>query len=239
MAQVLIDGLMAAAELLALLFVAPAAAVEPPAALQHAVSNVERMRELRALTGKSEVFRLHRAERAVGLLAAGEGCGGGEGDATILAAGHAELTADEAIADAWQLASDKAPIGTIARQPLGAAETGGLLRLALPAYLAAESHAILVDQHNAPLIVVIAGRAARGVAHLTLRPDGSAASKIELGQLADGGSAFVIPLANRAALVALVAGAIEFEARANDSVLWSTLPVELRTDASFAWIPAE
>jgi hypothetical protein len=46
--------------------------------------------------------------------------------------------------------------------------------------------------------------------------------------------AYVIPLANRAALQALAAGAIELETRTRDGIVWSTLPAQMRTDASLA-----
>lgn len=200
---------------------------------------------LPALDEYTEALRIHRNGRVVDLLRTDDGCGGdegGEADAAEPAAGHARLAADEAIADALLLApGETALIEMIATQPLVRAGAGGSFRLALPAHLAGESRALLVDQHDKQFVIVIADRAARGIARLTLRPDRGAAETVELGELgnsADASNAYIILLADRAALAALAAGAIEFEARAADYVLWSTLPAQLRTDASLAWLRA-
>ncbi len=193
----------------------------------------------------TEALRIHRKERFVDLLQNDEGCGGEPGDdehAAEHAVGHARLAADEAIADALLLApGETAVIETIATLPLVRVGTGSSFRLALPAHAAGESRALLVDQHNVQFVVVIADRAARGMARLTLRPARGAAVTLELGDLGeatDAPNAFVIPLADRAALAALAAGAIEFEVRAKNYALWSTLPAQLRTDASLAWMRA-
>ncbi|HVE88117.1 MAG TPA: hypothetical protein VNA44_00310, partial [Burkholderiaceae bacterium] len=108
---------------------------------------------------------------------------------------------------------------------------GSTYRLALPAHAAVESQALLVDQPDVRFLVVVTHRAARGTTRLTLRPDGAASETIELGA-SEPAVAHIVPLANRAALHALAAGAIELETRTNDSVVWSTLPIHLRTDSS-------
>lgn len=102
------------------------------------------------------------------------------------------------------------------------------------ASLRGKPQAILIDQNGAYFLVVIPRNTQRAHARLTLRPysrtdtAGGAGKTIELGELAvsDPGSvpiAFVISLADRAALQALAAGAIELETRMHDGVVWSTL----------------
>ena len=63
-------------------------------------------------------------------------------------------------------------------------------------------------------------------------PDRGAPQTIELGVLSAPSVAYVIPLANRSALQALSAGAIELETRTPDGIMWSTLATHVRTDSS-------
>lgn len=251
--QVMIDGILGAAELVALLLVSPAAAMEAPVQVDVRLRgtladvrisqsvrndsgrNVNLAARLPAIDEHTEALRIHRRERIVDLLENGEGCGGDDSEAVAHVAGHARLAIDEAIADAMQLApGETALIETIATQPLVDVGAGRAFRLALPAHSVIEPRAFLIDQHDAPFLIVIADHAVRGVARLTLRPSRGASEPVELGQLTATPAAYVIPLSGRAALTALAAGAIELEARAGDYVLWSTLAPELRTDASLA-----
>ncbi|MGZ8994468.1 MAG: hypothetical protein ACXW16_10665, partial [Burkholderiaceae bacterium] len=108
---------------------------------------------------------------------------------------------------------------------------GAVYRLTLPDRAAVKPQALLVDQADVRFLVVVPHRASRGQARLTLRPDLAAAETIELGALSDASTAYVVPLANRAALQALAAGAIELETRTAEGIVWSTLPPQMRIDA--------
>ena len=88
-------------------------------------------------------------------------------------------------------------------------------------------------------LVVVPHRASRGVARLTLRPDQAIAETIELGALSDPSTAYVVPLANRAALQALAAGAIELETRTAEGIVWSTLPTQLRISGAHAAVTSK
>ncbi|HYM48341.1 MAG TPA: hypothetical protein VES91_07655, partial [Burkholderiaceae bacterium] len=162
--QVLIDAFMTAAELVALLFVSPAAAVEAPVRATQAAPGIERARELHLLSSSFDVrllgtladvrvsqqfrndsseivnlagrlpavdehtdaLRIHRGSRIVDLLGTDSGCDGDAGDDGQTqahyhnhAAGHAQISIDEVIADALQLApGETASIELIATQSL-------------------------------------------------------------------------------------------------------------------------
>jgi len=275
--QVLIDGFLTAAELVALLFVSPALAAEPP---QHAptvqvAASRNNARSLQLLSSSFDVrllgsladvrvsqqfrndsgdtvnlaarlpavdeltdaLRIHRSGRIVDLLGIDSGCGDEENDEAeplqAHATGHAQISIDEVIADALQLApGESASIEWIATQAL--ARTGATYRLALPAHAVVEAQALLVDQSDARFLVVVPHRAARGIARLTLRPDRGATEIIELGQMSAALTAYIVPLADSAAVKALASGAIELETRADDGIVWSTLPTHVRPDASLA-----
>lgn len=269
--QVLIDGFLAAAELAALLFVAPAAAMEPaPAQRAAGITALERARDAHLLstsfdmrllgtladvrvtqtfrnTGhetinlagrlpvideNTDALRIRREQHSVDLLQPDSGCGEDDG-LQADTVGHVRLALDESIADALQLAPGQtASIELIATQSL--ARNGATYRVALPEHADLEAHALLVDQADVRFLVVVPQRATRGTARLTLRPAYAAAETIELGVLSAASNAYVIPLANRAALQALAAGAIELETRTHDGIVWSTLPATVRTDAALA-----
>lgn len=188
----------------------------------------------------TDALRIHRKERVIDLLQIDSGCGsdeeGDDGDGIeqqVNAAGHTQLAIDELIADALQLTpGEVASIELVATQLL--ARVGASYRLALPAQTAVEPQALLVDQTDVRFLVVVPHRAARGTARLTLRPDGAAPEVIELGMLSEPSMAYVVPLADRAALQALAAGAIELETRTPDRIVWTTLPTHVRADASLA-----
>ena len=197
---------------------------------------------LPAVDEHTDALRVHRQGRSVDLLQLESGCGGaGDGgddgeegsDAgdTQSIAGHVQLAFDESIADALQLApGEKASIEWVSTLPLS--RVGMTYRIALPEHAAIESQALLVDQSDRRFLVVVPHRAVRGTARLTLRPDRGAPQTIELGVLSAPSVAYVIPIANRSALHALSAGAIELETRTPDGIVWSTLATHLRTDSS-------
>ena len=275
--QVMIDGFLTAAELVALLFVSPVSAAEQPSA-EHTRSApaYERARDLHLLSTTFDVrllgsladvrvsqefrntsaetinlsgrlptvdehtdaLRVHRRGRVIDLLQLGSGCGDDEeSDGEDLQAdvtGHVQLAVDESIADALQLApGEAASIELIATQQLSLSRNV-TYRLALPALADIESQALLVDQGDMRFLVVVTHRSSRGTARLTLRPDGGASEKIDLGELSESSVAHIVPLASRAALQALASGAIELETRTHDGVIWSTLPTYVRTDSSLA-----
>lgn len=198
---------------------------------------------LPAVDEHTDALRIHRSGRSVDLLQLESGCGGDDDsdeDAGLQAslAGHVRLAVDESIADALQLAPGAtASIELIATHSLSRA--GAVYRLALPDRAAVEPQALLVDQADVRFLVVVPPRATRGVARLTLRPDQAASETIELGALNDSSTVYVVPLANRAALQALVTGAIELETRTTEGIVWSTLPPQLRTDATHAAVTSK
>ena len=274
--QVVIDGFLTAAELVALLFVSPVSAAEQPS-VEHTRSApaYERTRELHListafdvrllglladvrvsqefrntgaktvnLSGRlpavdehTDALRIHRKGRVFDLLL-DSGCGGKEEnddeDLQADVTGRVQLAVDESIADALQLApGETASIEMIATQLLSPSH-GAMYRLALPALAGVESQALLVDQGDTRFLVVVPHRSARGTTRLTLRPDGAASETIDLGVLSEPSVAHIVPLASRAALQALAAGAIELETRTQDGIVWSTLPTHVRNDASLA-----
>jgi hypothetical protein len=186
---------------------------------------------LPALDDRTAALRIHRADGSIDLL--DSGCGGDESD-RLQPAGHAQLAADEAIADALRLPPGaSAAIELIATRPL--TRTGPHYRIALPVTNAGLApQALLVDQGETRFLVVIVHPAARGEARLTLRPALGATESIELGMLDErlraANDAYVIPLP-RQAIDALAAGAIEFESRDRDYRLWATLPARLSSGA--------
>lgn len=198
---------------------------------------------LPAVDEHTDALRIHRSGRSVDLLQLESGCGGDDDsdeDAGLQAslAGHVRLAVDESIADALQLAPGAtASIELIATHSLSRA--GAVYRLALPDRAAVEPQALLVDQADVRFLVVVPHRATRGVARLTLRPDQAASETIELGALNNSPTAYVVPLANHAALQALVTGAIELETRTTEGIVWSTLPPQLRTDATHAAVTSK
>ena len=274
--QVLIDGFLTAAELVALLFVSPVSAMEQPRTERGSgAPAIERVRDAHLLSSSFDVrllgsladvrvsqhyrnsgaetinlagrlpsvdehtdaLLIHRKGRIVDLLRLDSGCGDDESDDSeelqASTFGRLQLAVDESIADALQLApGETASIELIATQSL--ARAGATYRLALPNDVAVEPQALLVDQTDMRFLVVVPHRAARGTARLTLRPDRAAPETIELGVLSESSIAYVVPLANRAALHALAAGAIELETRTNEGIVWATLPALVRPDSSLA-----
>ena len=198
---------------------------------------------LPAVDEHTDALRIHRSGRSVDLLQLDSGCGGDDdsdegAELQASLAGHVRLAVDESIADALQLAPGAtATIELIATHSLSRA--GAVYRLALPDRAAVEPQALLVDQADVQFLVVVPHRATRGVARLTLRPDQAASETIELEALNDSSTGYVVPLVNRAALQALVTGAIELETRTTEGIVWSTLPPQLRTDATHAAVTSK
>ena len=275
--QVVIDGFLTAAELVALLFVSPVSAAEQPS-VEHtrSVPAYERARDLHLVSTAFDVrllgsladvrviqefrntsattvtlarhlptvdehtdaLRIHRKGRVFDLLQLGAGCGGDEEiddeDLQADVTGPVQLAVDESIADALQLApGETVSIELIATQSLSRLP-GAAYQLALPALAGVESQALLVDQGDTQFIVIVPHRLASSTGRLTLRPNGAASESIELGALSEPAVAHIIPLASREALHALASGAIEIETRTPDGIVWSTLPTQVRADASFA-----
>jgi hypothetical protein len=249
--SLLADGALAAAELVALLFTAPAIAAQPadaarPIAL-HRLSTAADVRLLGALADVRVVQRARNdGRRAIGvapelLAATGTDSRVIDGDPTIelgasaggcddaLSIDRAQLTLDEAIADGLTLTPDaEATLEAIAAHAL--VPDGGAWRLALPAQLdGRRARALLVDQGDARFIVVVPHVAARA-ANLVLRPATGAVERYELGW-ANAGTAIVVPLANRLRFDALAAGAIELTLIGDRETLWTTVIGEV-VDAS-------
>jgi hypothetical protein len=253
--HVLLDGALAAAELLALLFVPPAAAA-PPAALersvalhrlstavdvrllgtladvritQHLINDSSALADLAphlpAVDDRADSLRVVRGSHAVELLGAG-GC------ADLPRPGRVELSSDEAIADALTVAPGAAAIVEVARAaPL--VRSGPAFRVALPARHAAWTGASapiasLVEQDDAWFLVLVPDRPAHA-ASLVLRPAARPSQTHALGA-GDTDSAIVVPLADRRQLDALAAGAIELELATGDATVWTTVAAQ-RIDA--------
>jgi hypothetical protein len=244
--SLLVDGALAAAQLLALLFVPPASAAEPaeaahPIAL-HRLSTALDVRLLGSLADVrvvqhlrndgqhpvdlaaalpadhgADTVRVTHGTRTIQFGASGGACG----DALYME--RAQLTLDEAIADALTLAPGaEATIETITAQPMR--RSGGAWRVALPKKIDADrARVLLVDQGDARFVVVVPHIAAQA-ATLLLRPARGAAEHFELGAV-EPGSAIVVPLATR--FDALVEGAIELTLIGEHQTVWSTIVGEV------------
>jgi hypothetical protein len=247
--SLLADGALAAAELLALLFIPPSFAAEPadvvarPIAL-HRLSTAVDVRLLGSLADvrvvqrvrndggsavdlaptlptdqDADTVRVIHGDRTIEFGASGDGCG------DTLYVDRPQLTLDEAIADALTLAPGaEATIEAITAQALVA--DGRAWRVALPARLDADrARALLIDQGDARFIVVLPARSARA-ATLVLRPANGASERYELGAV-DSSSAIVVPLANRVRFDALAAGAIELTLVDGRETVWTTVVGEV------------
>jgi hypothetical protein len=178
-------------------------------------------RALPTIDERVDGLRVLRDGRAVELL----GCDDGR---AIPGTGHTRLTADEAIADALQLAPGAdAVIEAIGARPLE--RSGSAYRVALPVRIAVESpRAMLFEQDDAWFLVVLPHRAG-STATLVLRPEYGAAETLALGAV-DPGVAVVIPLPDRAQFDDLAAGVVELEIGDGVSTVWTTLATD-RIDA--------
>ena len=257
------DGAATAAQLLALLFVTPAAAAPASAAAPespspallaardlHLTSSAFDVQFLGSLadirivqavhnTGTRTIdlgtrlpatdehidrLRIERAGRSVDLVAgAFDGCGGDEADPHD---GHAQAAFDEALADVLALpAGQQATIEVVATNILE--RQAGAYRLGLPAtVLPLGAQAVLIEQADSSMLIVVPPAESGGEATLTLRPAGSAPEVIALGRV--DGVAFAVPLADATALAQLADGAVELEVVNGDHLLWTSLPPSVR-----------
>jgi hypothetical protein len=251
--QPMLDGALAAAELLALLFVSPAAAREPAAV--EAPATIERSVQLHRLSTAVDIrllgsladVRVAQAVRnasfttadlAPQLPAVDEHVDGLRivhgthavdllpacGGDDLPIAGHARLTDDERIADALRLApGSHAVIETTAAQPL--LRSGRSYRVMLPVRVEADApRAMLVDEDNGAFLLIVPARAApRGT--LVLRPASGEPETLQLGAI-DTRHAVLVPLPGRADLDRLADGAVEFELTDDRGTWWTTLVAE-------------
>ena len=248
--HLMIDGALAAAEMLALLLVPTASAAEPTAieaqaALArpvqlHRLSTALDVRLLGSLADVRVAQRLRNdgsttADLAPHLPAIDEQVDSlrivraaraidllASGDCGVApASGHARLSDDEAIADALQLAPGAdAVIEIIATHPLVRRE--GAYRVALPLEVDTDApRSMLVDQGDTRFLVVVPHRRA-SKSTLVLRPASGASQVLHLGGV-DPRLALLIPLGTRAQLDALADGAIELELDDGASTYWTTV----------------
>jgi len=152
-----------------------------------------------------------------------DGCGGDEADPHD---GHAQAALDEALADVLALpAGQQATIEVIATNILE--RQAGAYRLGLPAtVLPLGAQAVLIEQADSSMLIVVPPAESGGEATLTLRPAGSAPEVIALGRV--DGIAFAVPLADATALAQLADGAVELEVVNGDHLLWTSLPPSVR-----------
>jgi hypothetical protein len=214
--QLLLDGARAAAGMLALLVVAPAAAT--PSGAGAAAPPEHAVQGHRWTTGAGDPvdgMRAAGAGHAVALLAAD--------DCAEPTRGHARLTVDEAIADAHRRpGSDDLLHAALAARPPASA---GIVRVALPApVMAGAPRALLIERDDAWLLAVVPHRRA-AAATLVLRPVTGEARWVPLGAV-DPRVALLIPLANRNELDDLDQGAIEVELASGTETVWSTIVAE-------------
>jgi len=251
--HLLADGALAAAQMLAFLFVTPAAAAEPlgldePAGLErpiqlHRLSTTLDVRLLGSLADVRVAQHLRNdgsttADLGSRLPAVDEDVDSlrviRSGHAVeLLASGdcgdepvtdHARLSNDEAIADALRLAPGaEAVIAVTTAQAL--VPTGGTFRIALPTTVDAEEpRAQLIDQGDAWFLLVVPHRRASS-ATLVLRPTSGDAETLQFGRV-DPRLALLIPLRSRAQLDDLAEGAIEVELNDADATYWTTVAAD-------------
>jgi hypothetical protein len=251
--QPMLDGALAAAELLALLFVPPAAAREPApigaaAAFEQPVQlhRLSTSVDIRLLGSLADV-RVMQAVRNVSstsadlapqLPAVDEHVDGlrivhGTHAVDLLPtcesddlpiAGHVRLTDDERIADALRLAPGAhAVIETIAAPPL--LRSGRSYRVMLPVRVEADTPAaMLIDEDDGAFLLIVPHRgAARGT--LVLRPASGEPETLPLGAI-DTRHAVLVPLPSRAHLGRLEDGAVELELADDRGTWWATLIAE-------------
>ena len=249
--HLMFDGALAAAELLALLFVSPATAretLDTPGALERPVQlhRLSTTVDVRLLGSLADV-RVAQAVRNVSSTSADlasqlpavdehvdglrvvhgtravELLGVNECDDRPIV-GHARLSDDERVADALRLAPGaNAVIESIAAQPL--VGQGRSYRVMLPVRAEVDaSRAMLVDRDDRPFLLLVPHRSAPR-ATLVLRPTTGQPETLQLGAI-DTRHAVLIPLPNRARLDELAAGAIELELADGRGIVWTTLVAE-------------
>jgi hypothetical protein len=247
----MIDGALAAAEMLALLFVPPAYAAGTdgvPATLDrpmqlHRLSTAVDVRLLGSLADVRVAQHLRNegaeaVDLGLALPAVDERVDGlrvirGASAVELLAAGdcggepssgHARLSTDEAIADALQLPPGaEAVVEIVTAQPL--VRDGATYRASLPLHLDADApRGLLVEQDDSRFLVILPHR--RGsAATLVLRPEYGPAETLTLGAI-DTDVAVVIPIADAARFDDLAAGVLELEIRSGAATTWSTFVMD-------------
>lgn len=250
-----LDGALAAAEMLALLLVTPAAAaptaVDERAALErpvelHRLSTTVDVRLLGSLADVRVAQHLRNAGTATADLGARLPAvdehvdtlrvvrGGravdllGDVDGWDAAnSGHVRLSSDEAIADALQLPPGaEAFVEVVSAQPLQG--EAGVYRVALPIALDADApRASLVEGEGRWFLLVVAHRRATA-ATVVLRPTSGDARWVGVGAL-DPRNAVLIPLRSRIEMEDVAEGAVEIELIDGPTSHWSTVVAE-RTD---------
>ncbi len=247
----MLDGALAATEMLALLFVPPAYAAGTegvPATLDrpmqlHRLSTAVDVRLLGALADVRVVQHLRNegaeaADLGPALPAVDERVDGlrvirGAASVDLLAtadcgdqpaSGHARLSKDEAIADALQLPPGAdAVVELVTAQPL--VRDGATYRVSLPLHLEAEApRGLLVEQDDSRFLVVLPHRGG-SAATLVLRPEYGTAETLTLGAI-DTDVAVVIPIADAAKFDDLAAGVVELEIRSGTATTWATFVTE-------------
>jgi len=258
--QLLAEGSIAAAELVALLLVPPATAIEParpdgadalaqPVAL-HRLSTAVDVRLLGSLADVRVVQRLHNDGASTADLGPRLPVIDGTVDSLrVVRGGHAVellpnggcgdepaddnagVADDETIADALQLgAGQDAIVEAAASVPL--MRGAGGYRVALPVVVERdEPQTAVVDQDDVQFLLVVPHRTAAS-ATLVIRSVTGESEWLRLGAV-DPGSAVLIPLKSRAHLENIAEGAIELELVDGGWTYWTTLAVE-RIDARAA-----
>jgi hypothetical protein len=203
--DVMREGSLAAAELLALLLVTPVSAADRPAVESPAYERPLQLHRL-AAAGDTEVL---------GALAQARVTQQGTGDSASLPsmrAGHVQLTEDEAVADAALIGALSAPDSLRSRA----------MRVKLPPGAGrSEPRALLVDRNSQQFVAVVPHRTV-AAATLVLRPAAGAAEMLDLGPL-DPQVAVLVPLATHEQLDALDDGVIELEFDIDGGTVWTTL----------------
>jgi hypothetical protein len=194
--QVILEGTLAAAQLLALVVVPPVSAREAAVA---APAVLERALPLRRATAHDECD-------------------------VLPAGGHVRLSEDERIADAALLAPDaEAVIATVLEG--GMTRTARGYRVALPAAIDGQApRALLLEDIDGAFLIVLPHRAASR-ATLVLRPAAGAAEAVELGR-ADARHAWLVRIGDGARIEDLAGGAIELELTDGRMRRWSTRELE-------------
>jgi hypothetical protein len=216
--QLMVDGAVAAAELLALLFVSPAHACEPATA--HAAAVFEQPIALHRLSTTVDV-RLPGPVAGARVAHAVRNPSPADADESPMA-GHVRLTEDEWIADALEsrrVAAARIDAGTA--QPV--ALDGPFARLQPPVDGGAP-RTILLDAAEGPVLMLVPDRSAAR-ATLVLRPRAGDSVTLHLGAV-DAGKAVLVPLAGRDPFERLTAGAVELELDDGTTTSWSTLVLE-------------
>jgi len=201
------QGVATASKLMALLFVAPAWAAEPPVpasvtALRqmHAIDSALEIHWLESLGGLRVVRALQNPDpRPTAPLGSDWPCGS-EADDDNDGNAHAVLNLDEALAD--------------------------LQRRSAAAGSESDVQAFFVVDGAVRYLAVVPPPGMRGDVTLTVRPRRGASEHVALGHIDGAGKAILIPRAAREAADDLAIEAIELESRSRSEVSWVTVPLQ-------------